>query len=924
MKPLVLTMQAFGPYREKVTLNFADLKGQLLFLIHGATGAGKTTVLDAIVYALFGTTSGGLRSGETLRSDFADPSLETVVDFSFALGDKKYRIERRPKQELNKKRGAGVRVVDAQAGLYEEKNGEWSLLTDRKTDLAEQIKRLFGFEAKQFLQVVLLPQGEFRKFLVASTLDREKILKSLFHTERYEALQLALKGRAQELRGQLEANVREKNRLLDSAEVSNTEDWEEKIGAYEVEWANAQTHRDQMQALVTWYRELASWLEKRQTSEEEVQKNASLLRAKETAFETEEGAFRPFLLEQEQLANEKAAYDAQKTELIKGKGDLDWAQAYEKHVSELVQIHPWLSEQVEKVSASEEQKKKLMEEKAEKDGALRLSYEKMIALSGIEEERKRLDAIDGKYKGWKKREAKLSQTASELVLQEEEVQQLYEEYIAKRTVEEALYHSFCEGQAYELGKDLVEGDLCPVCGSAAHPQPAKMPGSYVTEEEWKKSQTARDTAHQLWQQKKEMHNASVEALERDKKTLVEERATEAISEEGLAKEYESLGAREREKALLVESQGQLETEIELLRTQQETVDSSLETLREEWTKKNERMTFLEQSIEDGKSYFKGVVPSVAFLEAKQEEFKNLVDVYDRKLMANELAIKTGKETLQRLFEEIKGIKGALAVHQGAFETAVTALNHVFAQGKEKDYLLEENISFGKATELLEAQEALVVSAIAAVKEWDIKVTQEKMAYESYLAILKAEKEEGKHASMVFELSDLANGGNQGFPGLTFERYVLGTFLEEVIAAANLRLTKLTRGRFLLERVETEASGSRSQGLDLAVFDSETGSSRPAVTLSGGESFLASLALSLGLADVVQSYAGGIHLDTIFVDEGFGTLDPEALDTALDALASLQESGRLVGIISHVPELKTRISAHLEVLKTEQGSTARFA
>lgn len=920
MRPLVLKIQAFGPYCEEVILDFADLKGELLFLIHGATGAGKTMILDAIVYALFGTTSGGLRTGETLRSDFADSTLETVVEFTFALGNKKYRMERRPKQELKKKRGDGVRRVDAQAGLYEEKDGEWVLLTDRKSELAEQIKELFGFEAKQFLQVVLLPQGEFRRFLVASTLEREKILKSLFHTERYAALQEELKKKAQVLLEERKLVVHEKERLLGKAEVANQEEWVGKIKRYEEALSAAKVREEEKTRLQSWLRELVKWLDEKVSSEAGLQEKSLVLKEQEEALKRTQEALQPFLLEKEEIEKGVHAYEQQKEELLRMKDVVMRAEAYEKNGEELSLLRTWFSKN--SLEPLEVEKEQIAKEQAEKESLLYEVQEQIVALSGIEEEKKRLEVLKARYILWQQKDAEFIEKREEIHLLEETVQKLREAYVAKELSEKALYEAFCSGQAFALGQDLQEGELCPVCGSTSHPHLADKPEEYVTETEWKKAQSERDEALQKWQALEKTQKAALEMLVRNQEGLKEERNAAELSEVELEKALQLVTKKKEELSRLIAKKASLEKAVADAKVRYSKVEIALIAFREEMVQRKTRAASLKEFIQETEAYFKGNVPAVSLLLEKEQALSLAVGQYEQCRKQNKEQLEKKQTALQMAKEALKSVQGAIEVYARRLKVAEQSVSKILLESKVYESRKDINLE-GVKVQLAQA-DAAYKGAIAATKEWTMQLEREKADYHSYLDILKRERGEATYSAMVFKLSDLANGGKQGFWGLTFERYVLGAFLEEVIEAANFRLTRLTRGRFSLERVEAEESGNRSQGLDLAIFDSETGTSRPAITLSGGESFLASLALSLGLADVVQSYAGGVHLDTIFVDEGFGTLDPEAFDIALDALSSLQESGRLVGLISHVPELKTRIAAHLEVVKLDRGSTAYFA
>ena len=530
-----------------------------------------------------------------------------------------------------------------------------------------------------------------------------------------------------------------------------------------------------------------------------------------------------------------------------------------------------------------------------------------------------------------------------------------------------------EGRAFELVHLVVDNEPCPVCGSTEHPQLASKPELYPTKEEIEAARAVRDEAlqkqaseigqketlvirlHELDEQVK----GQVSKLKSSIDNFTED-AFDSI-QQGLASQMEQLTALRRDTEQLtkiitknehdlVEAKGILskleighnellnnlhdvavqissvQAKIDGLSKILRTTDldawhKQIESLETEINTYDEQLKVCKSSLDAAKEQLNAKRGRLEILFAQvQEETKNLDGLYQEYVKSLQ-SISVSEDDFIDVLGDYKDLD--------AFRTELHALDEAFNKAqavydaalKQAQSVIEpsDTVSDEVYDTAVEKRDNLVGSLAA----WDKETKHIETTLASLEELEKAMGEARNEVEFLSRLNDLANGGEQGFKNVTFERYVLGAILDEVVYAANLRLQKMSRSRYSLERSDYTGGGRGKQGLDLAVMDAFTGQSRPANTLSGGETFLASMALALGLADVIQSYAGGIHMDTMFIDEGFGTLDPDTLELAMETLVQLQSSGRLIGMISHVPELKTRIPAHLEVTRGDDGSTAKF-
>ena len=1024
MKPISLTIEAFGPYRDSVTLDFNELQNHSMFLISGPTGAGKTSILDAMVYALYGEPSGEVRKTDAIRSDFAEPERMTRVDFSFAIGEAQYRVERLPKQLVAKKRGTGMREQNASATVYEMKDGEWKVIATYAAAIRDTVQRIIGFRKDQFLQVVLLPQGEFRKLLVASTSEREELLHTLFRTELYRKLQEALKAAYDDAKAGIEENLTKQAVLIQS--ISHDEDTPVLTAQHVRELlANREPYRD---GLVVKRDEAVTEVEQfnalrkewavynqAQQSLTQAASTLDLVKAREgersslsekvqflTSLTPSYELYKQFSDKQGVLKNlESALSDAKKGVEIASQHESKCTEAHDALASQgetiqakrttLAQLRQQSEEFDELALLNKELtslKRNLEAQDREKSEADLQAQHKLVAdlEVALGEARKQFQANSKTLESIPRIQEQLSQLQrySELLAQKQKIQNDIEakdrslvaidESVRNSNLQfERLEHLMAEGRAFELVHLVVDNEPCPVCGSTEHPQLASKPELYPTKEEIEAARAVRDEAlqkqaseigqketlvirlHELDEDVKDQVSKLTSAIDgfsedifdsiqqdllsqMDRLTALRS-DTEQLSKTIATNEDELTGAKEKLGKLeighkeLLESLHDLEVQISSVQAKIDALSKILPTTDlDAWRKQiesletdinayDEQVEVCKTDLEAAREQLNAKRGRLETLSAQVEEETSNLDVIYKEYTKSLQSISLCEADFIELLGDYKALDSfrtelhaldeafnkAQAVYDAAFKVAKsiveprdTVSDEVYAAAVERrDTLVGNLAAWDKETKHIE-------TTLASLEELDVVMGEARNEVE-----------------FLSRLNDLANGGEQGFKNVTFERYVLGAILDEVVYAANLRLQKMSRSRYSLERSDYTGGGRGKQGLDLAVMDAFTGQSRPANTLSGGETFLASMALALGLADVIQSYAGGIHMDTMFIDEGFGTLDPDTLELAMETLVQLQSSGRLIGMISHVPELKTRIPAHLEVTRGDDGSTAKF-
>ena len=1024
MKPISLTMEAFGPYRDSVTLDFNELQDHSMFLIAGPTGAGKTSILDAMVYALYGEPSGEVRKTDAIRSDFAEPHRMTRVDFSFAIGDAQYRVERLPKQMVAKKRGTGMREQNASATVYEKKDGEWKVIATSAAAIRDTIQQIIGFRKDQFLQVVLLPQGEFRKLLVASTSEREELLHTLFRTELYRKLQEVLKTAYDEAKAGVEENLTKQTAFIQSIPHDGATPMLTIEHVREL-LANRGSHRDTLAIdrdeavnMVEQFNVLRnqwSLYNQAQQSLTEATLKLDLVKARETERINlnEKVQFLNSLAPTHELYKQYIEKQAVLKTLEQALSDAEErVKLATQHEAKCLEVYSGLEGQAESIQAKrttlaqfQQQAEKFDEldvlkkefstlhssleefDSKKSEDALAKQRELVETLENdLESSRKQLQDKNKFFEATPVIQGQLNDLHrySELLEEISKVQKEIDDkgqtlvsldeivQVAKVHLER-LEHLMQEGLAFELVHLVVDNEPCPVCGSTDHPQLAAKPEIYPTKDEIEEARIARDAALQKQASEVGQQKTLVIRLDELTKQVDAQVSTLKLSIDGFSEKkfasvqqdllakMEQLTALRGKSELLSKTIADKEHKLKVARDKLAT----LELAHNELLKNLHDLEIRISSVQANIDALSKTLPTtnMAAWQKQLESLDSDITVYDEQ-------VKVGKTNLDAAREQLNAKRGRLETLSSQVKEETKNFNLMYknyTQSLQTISLAEDDFvealrdikeietyrtqlhaldeAFNKAQAVydaaLKATETVVkpsetvsdeiyATAVAHrdtlvgnLAAWDKETKHIKTTLNSLEELETAMGEAREKVKFLSRLNDLANGGEQGFKNVTFERYVLGAILDEVVYAANLRLQKMSRNRYSLERSDYTGGGRGKQGLDLAVMDAFTGQSRPANTLSGGETFLASMALALGLADVIQSYAGGIHMDTMFIDEGFGTLDPDTLELAMETLVQLQSSGRLIGMISHVPELKSRIPAHLEVIRGDDGSTAKF-
>lgn len=1014
MRPLRLMISAFGPYAGVQQLDFADLKGRSFFLIHGPTGSGKTTILDAICFALYGDTSGTSRDAKSVRSDHADLQTPTEIEFDFSVGTAAYRIHRSPEQERPKKRGDGTTVKPAEAVLWElEHQADPKLLVSGWSDVTKKVETLLGFKSSQFRQVVLLPQGDFRKLLTANSSERQEIMQTLFKTEFYRYIEENLKGKAQELKKEFEELNRERLWVQNEAGVESAVELAEKLQVNQQSLAEVTTQlaelalqlkqaqqsvaeglidqgklTEQANALqdLTQYQEKAAVVEEKRIELQRAQKAAALFDAEALIQQ----------LNQEISMLEKAAKEhgqqLEQARLYLMNADQKLAAELAREPERQAALNELLelSQLKEKIAGIEQAQQAVVTARKTAEQALsdkttaatRVENIKQAAQQKTQEVQALLEqaakgvscqaAIDDssrivtRHQALSTAQRDFVAAAKQLTETEKALQDLDKRYLAARAELASLQQNWVRGQAAVMASQLTPGHACPVCGSLEHPQAAIGAEKAPDEQQLKAQQliveqlererevlraglstqqtecgTMANRVKDLEQELGEQRHAAIGSLLEQLQTLKAEYSQAVTAEQQAAqiqKVLHELGENEKAAVLQLEAAETLWLKSDsawkaaeaVLSERQSVVPAQFHNptaLGQAYSRALARQKQLKESLESAQKTAQEAAQQVTKSQSQLENaLSNLKDRQARCLAAKNDFISRLQETGFK-DETDYGQAKKSAEYLSKLAERIKIFDHDLISAQKRWQRAQEAAANVKQPDIAALEQLVVTLQTShhAVLTEQIRLTSLVTQQGQWLSKLqnfsgKIEKTEQRFG-VIGRLAEVANGSNE--QRLTFQRFVLGALLDDVAIAANERLKTMSRGRYYLQRTMDRARKNAAGGLDLEVFDQYTGSARGVGTLSGGETFLASLSLALGLADVVQSYAGGIHLDTILVDEGFGTLDPESLDFAIRALIDLQKGGRLVGIISHVPELKERIDARLEVCTSQYGSTAYF-
>ncbi|MBI5571424.1 MAG: SMC family ATPase [Desulfomonile tiedjei] len=1013
MRPINLTMRAFGPYAGEQVLDFRSLGLHTLFLVHGPTGSGKTTIFDAMTFALYGVCSGADRDPRRVRSDHADPDLPTEAIFDFSLGPDRYRVYRRPEQERPKKRGEGTATLRALATLWRITGEKEEVVEDHWKRVTERIESLLGFRSEQFRQVVMLPQGEFRQFLLADSKQRQEILEVLFETQFYRLVEEALKEAAREVKAQAKETQARLKFILDQAEVESEEQLSEQENEVS---AHLEQRRGRLAELSLREKESQQrWNEGKgvlekllelKTSEaalnalndqvHEITENRSLLLRAQQAQ-----TIVPYekVLESRTRDSDQAERKLQQAKADKKLAEQTWQDADQALILEnqrdrkreelrrCLTVLDERSDQVAKLEQAEvalsRAKKELDSRTGELETANKAVEDCIGSLENLSREREEAEATGGRVELLALKIRDLERSAKQLkdltALRTDHAKvtkQLAESRQAAAAGDRALVRALAErksletawigGQAAILAERLAPGEACPVCGSRDHPSPAvsdlPLPSAEIieaktreTEDLTEQQERARTHLHQLETQISEIAGkvrSVEEALGESTDLPVPEIETDLKKQKAALRNAEAANARA---AGLIEQAQQLEDRLSAARAKfqahQEKRDRALGQLQHAQGELTTRRSGIPEELQKPGALMqarKSATNELRALEKTLDTAQKAVTEAHAKLAASRAGQEAAQDAVAlasvHLLSAREDFKARLAAGGFLDEKIFRASKRSQAEIEQLDRSLQKfdqamssardrHERARQAAANLQAPDMDALEAAAAQAKKELEATLQEVGtlvktlaqVQSWVAEHRSTKATLDRLEAAYAikgaLAETAAGSNP--KRITFQRFVLASLLDDVLGAASKRLHLMSNGRFQLERSPDVADRRSAGGLDLAVSDAYTGTNRPVATLSGGESFLASLSLALGLADVVQAYSGGIRLDSVFLDEGFGSLDSETLDLALKALIDLQRDGRLVGIISHIGTLQEVIRARLEVTAHRDGSAARF-
>lgn len=915
MRPLKLTMSAFGPYASAVEIDFTLFGRQGLYLISGDTGAGKTTIFDAITFALYGEPSGTNRESGMFRSKYADAKTQTFVRLEFEYDGKGYTIERNPAYERPKERGEGTTLQNANATLY---LPDGNLVSGLK-NVDIKILEILGIDRMQFSQIAMIAQGDFMKLLFSKTDERQKIFRKIFKTDLFVRLQEVLKRDANELAGRCRSERAGIAQYIDGIVYGPESTYGESV-------TEAKAGRMGMSDVIATIR---SVIEEDMAADERftAEKNACDCRVKEAEgklkmLEDHENAMQKIVLDSEKIEKAVEELDVLKSALEERKSSLPKADEMAKEAGKIEgQLHKYdQTDEIRKHIAA------LSGNISENEKLSRICKEELVRLSdrrkamndefiGLEDIREKLLASQQAKESLNSQKNALEALESEIAgyNKEAEILTKYQNHLALRISEksravsdyDAAYNLFLSEQAGLLAQNLTDGHPCPVCGSTEHPRKAlaaiDVPSQQDVEDLKNKAADLEDKV-----------NKGTE-LCREQKSKVE------ILKNSITRSLgELMGISElRHDTLEMVNDRHLAVEKEF-----EKFNNDAEELQKKASRRDELSRLipeLDKKITDKQSESGRLAENLSGLKA---EYKAKSDQLEE--MLKEVPFKSRKDAEQKIKDLGSERKAIMDGIQKA-EESVNGCNEQIATLKAGIEALKEqvkvDIDIDKETETAIKESEKIRSA-----ELEILLREthtRKVTNENTLRNIERKSQNlmtlEREYAMKSVLSKTANGDLEGKEKIMLETYVLMEYFDRIIARANTRFMSLSGGQYELKRRST-ASNNRSQsGLELNVIDHYNGSERKVESLSGGEQFKASLSLALGLSDEIQSSAGGIRLDTMFVDEGFGSLDEESLRLAMNTLGSLTEGNRLIGIISHVPALK-EIDRQILVRKDKYGGS----
>lgn len=924
MRPLLLKMSAFGPYAGNTVIEFDKLGDKGLYLICGDTGAGKTTIFDAICYALFGEASGRLRDVSMLRSKYADDLTPTEVELLFLHNDKEYRIVRNPEYYRPSKRGGGLTKQPQDACLY---MPDGNVISKAK-DVNKAVEELLSLNCDQFFQISMIAQGSFRELLISDTNTRQKIFRELFKTGFY----LTLQDKLSEARKEISDKVSDSKKSIELYVRDITVD-EDDVLSIDVENAKAglMLTEDIIELIVSLINKdetIANDNEnKLKAVNGELERVNSSIAIIENAINSKEMLDITLKEYEEKKPMEEAAnaeFEKAKIELAKKDGivkELSTIEAEIKKNEDIKKTEALINRLSDDEKNETEKLSLLSDEKEQKAGVLselksELDGLKNVGVS-IEEYKNKLEKLDESINELNE----LKKEHKKFIRGQQELEELTDKYIEDnnefkrlRDIYEEMEQAFRDGQAGILAATLTDGEKCPVCGSLAHPDKAKLTDEIPSEE---KLNEAKDNASKA----RDKANEASSFL-RSRRTFVELIKEQLINN---AVELFSDSDIDEDKDLFISN---LESNIESrkfeITTLRNDINDKLNNEKRRETRKKEiednliseyekKLKLIDEDIASLNIEIAGINASINENKLKAKEIKESLifsDMSDAEIRRNELTYTLN--SIQQLYDIKEQERNQ--IHDEV--TKLTSKIESLKKSLEGIEITDVTDKKAKKTELEYKRNDLIKK----IQEERTRIRINNNVLENIKDKAESLKETEKNLSYITSLSKTANGDLAGKEKIKLETYIQTTYFDRIIRRANLRFMEMSSGQYELKRQRVASDIRGQSGLDLVVIDHYNGTERSVRTLSGGESFMASLSLALGLSEEVQSSSGGVSVDTLFVDEGFGTLDSDSLDLAYKALTNVTEGNRLVGIISHVAELRNKIDNQIIVKKEKSGGS----
>ncbi|MDO5382000.1 MAG: SMC family ATPase [Eubacteriales bacterium] len=928
MRPVRLKMSAFGPYAGEEIVDFDKLGKSGLYLISGVTGAGKTTIFDGVTYALFGYASGENRTGNMMRSSNAENGVPTEVELTFEYKEKEYTIKRNPEYMRPKTRGEGYTSQKADASLKLPEGKEITGISG----VDEKIRDILGVDYGQFTKIVMIAQGSFQKFLFADTKTKQEIFRNIFNTEKYEKIQIELKNRLRNLdnsRTDMEKSV---NQYI-SGILCN----EDSALSIELEKAKSgQLNIDETLEL------LSKILEEDNNHKSGIENKLRDITSEIGEINEKIGHAREIEKIKVDQKNDLEARPVCEKNLESAKAEFAKKDGYTEIIAEKNEEKVILNNALkdyDKLDEIQSYIKSALERQSDKNKIKEQTKTEIIKYKNTYESNKKdilqLKNVDGniadcniKFEKIRHKMELLSKIENEILsykksinqhsIEKNKFQKKLAEYEESKSLYDKNYHIYLSAQAGILAKELEDDKPCPVCGATHHPSPASTSEEMLSKEELEKLKEKVETLNnETSTQSEKAHGEEVKVKMAQEQIIkmVEEYDNNQPEEEPFP--YDGRGDLEEIKQLY----NMVENEIKITQD----AFSSLEESRKKLTADKKRKEELELSQDKLEEEIDGKEEAVRNLENEIVALNTQVNEYilQRDDLKGKLSFESKKEavsSIEKLELTINNMKSEYERARFAVENAQKQLNEIDVRLEMYKKHLEHSVSID-IDEHTEKLSRLTEEKNELESKKDV-VSERISANSSVLSNINSRKgnleELQKQCRFVRTLSNTANATIMGKEKILLETYVQMSYFDRILKKANVRLMKLSAGQYELKR-RTGGEDRKSQvGLEIDVVDHYNGGIRDVKTLSGGEQFKASLSLALGVSDEIQQTSGGISFDSMFIDEGFGSLDEESLNTSIEVLSELSGDNRIIGIISHVETLKERIDKQIVVKKDTKG------